>query len=85
MNLSTPVALAKTMVLLLLIRCLLLLPLWDSVIVVCFLVRYFISILLDGKERAGCFTLFVFLVSCDCFVALSHDATGLSAVCYCGI
>ena len=31
------------------------------------------------------FTLFVFLVSCDCCVALSHDATGLSAVCDCGI
>ena len=40
---------------------------------------------LDGEERAGCFALFVFLVSPDCFVALPHDATGLSAVCYCGI
>ena len=39
---------------------------------------------LDGDERAGCFTLFVFLVSRDCCVALSHDATGLSAVCDCG-
>ena len=29
----------------------------------------------------GCFTLFVFLVSRDCFVALPHDTTGLSAVC----
>ena len=37
----------------------------------------------DGAERAGCFTLFVFLVSHDCCV--SHDATGLSAVCDCGI
>ena len=38
---------------------------------------------LDGKERAaGCFALFVFLVSRDCCVALPHDATpGLSAVC----
>ena len=35
---------------------------------------------LDGKERAGCFALFVFLVSCGCFVALPHDAMGLSAV-----
>ena len=35
----------------------------------------------DGEERAGCFTLFVFLVSRDCCVALPHDATGLSAVC----
>ena len=31
------------------------------------------------------FTLFVFLVSRDCCVALSDDATGLSAVCDCGI
>ena len=38
---------------------------------------------LDGEERAGCFALFVFLVSRDyCF---PHDATGLSAVCDCGI
>ena len=36
-------------------------------------------------KRAGCFALFVFLVSCDCCVALPHDATGLSAVCDCGI
>ena len=40
---------------------------------------------LDGEERAGCFTLFVFLVSLDCCVALPHDTTGLSAVCDCGI
>ena len=32
----------------------------------------------------GCFTLFVFLVSRDCCVALSHDATALS-VFDCGI
>ena len=36
-------------------------------------------------QRAGCFTLFVFLVSRDCCVALPHDATGMSAVCDCGI
>ena len=35
--------------------------------------------------RAGCFALFVFLVSRDCCVALPHDAMGLSAVCDCGI
>ena len=40
---------------------------------------------LDGEERAGCFALFVLLVSRDCCVALPHDATGLSAVCDCGI
>ena len=40
-----------------------------------------------GREKAGCFTctVFVFLVSCDCCVALPHDDTGLSAVCDCGI
>ena len=40
---------------------------------------------LDGEERAGCFALFVFLVSRDCCVALPQDATGLSAVCDCDI
>ena len=39
--------------------CLLLLPLWESVIVLCFVVRYVMSILVlqlsDGEERAGCF------------------------------
>ena len=44
-----PVALAvvrsKVMVLLLLIRCWLLLPLLESVIVLCFIMRYFVSIL----------------------------------------
>ena len=37
-----------------------LLPSWDSVIVLCFVVRYFVSILVLqssrlGRERAGCF------------------------------
>ena len=42
---------------------------------------------LDGEDRAGCFTLFVFLVSCDCngSVDILHDAVGWSAVCDCGI
>ena len=40
---------------------------------------------LDGEERAGCFPLFVFLVSQDCCVALPQHATGLSAICNCGI
>ena len=44
-----------------------------------------IAIILMGEERAGCFALFVFLVSRDCRVALPHDATGLSAVCDCVI
>ena len=40
---------------------------------------------LDVKERAGCFSYFVFLVSRDCCVALPPSAMGLSAVCDCGI
>ena len=45
----------------------------------------FAMILMGKREKAGCFALFVFLVSRDCCVALSHDATGLFAVCDCGI
>ena len=39
------------------------------------------------KERAGCFALTVFLVSCDykCSVALPRGAVGLFAVCDSGI
>ena len=40
---------------------------------------------LEGKERAGCFALFVFLVSRDSCVALPCGAMGLSAVCDCCI
>ena len=57
-------------------------------VVQCFAMRCFVSILvfhLDWERRAGCFDLFVFLVSRDCCVALSHDATGVSAVCDCGM
>ena len=38
-----------------------------------------------GEERAACFALFVFLVSRVLCVSLPQDATGLSAVCDCGI
>ena len=40
---------------------------------------------LDKEERADCFTLIAFLVSCDCwcFMALPHSAVGWSAVCDC--
>ena len=37
------------------------------------------------EERDGCFALFVFLVSHDCFVAFPTCVTDLSAVCDCGI
>ena len=40
---------------------------------------------LKEEEEAGCFALSVFLVSRDCCVALPYDATGLYAVCDCGI
>ena len=38
------------------------------------------------EERAGCFILLVFPMSCDCCdsVVLVHDAMGLYAVCECG-
>ena len=42
------------------------------------------AIILMGK-RGGCFTLFVFLVPCVCYVALPYGARGRSAVCDCGI
>ena len=40
---------------------------------------------LDGEEGAGCFAWFVFLVSRGGWAALPRGATGLSAVCDCGI
>ena len=47
--------------------------------------RHFIFAIISMGKRAGCFSLFVFRVPRDCFVALPHGATGLSAVCDCGI
>ena len=50
---------------------------------------HFMSILVllssRERERAGCFALFIFLVSRDSCVALPYDAMGLSAVCDRGI
>ena len=43
------------------------------------------TIILMGKERAGCLALFVILLSRDCCVALPRGAMGLFAVCDCGI
>ena len=42
---------------------------------------------LAEEERAGCFSLAVFPMSCysKCSVALPHGAVGWSAVCDCGI
>ena len=41
----------------------------------------------SGGERAGCFTLIVFLMSCDllCSADLPHGTMGWSAVCDCDI
>ena len=58
-----------------------------SMVCPCFVIQYFLCILfcnhLDGEERAGCFTLTVFLMSCDsqCHVALPCGAVGWPAVC----
>ena len=52
----------------------------------CCMLLYFHSsfaIILMGEERAGCFDFIFCLPSalnCDCCVALSYGATGLSAV-----
>ena len=93
MHLSPQVAWAavrsKAVVLSLLTCCLLFLPLWESVIVLCFVVRYLMSILVLQSSGWGreswLLCLFVFLVSRDGWAALPRDATGLSAVCDCGI
>ena len=51
----------------------------------CFVIQYFYH--LDAEVGASCFTLIVFLMSCDCKfpVALPLCAMGWSAVCDCGI
>ena len=57
----------------------------------CFVVLYIVSFWfcnhLEGEERAGCFPLTVFLMSCvsQCSGALSHGCVGWSALCDCGI
>ena len=88
MHLSPPVALAagcsKAVVLLLIVAPIV--GFCNCSMICCNLlcVQYSFAIILMREERAGCFTLFVFLVSRDCCVALPLDATGLSAVCDCG-
>ena len=82
---------SRAVVLLLLTFCLLLLPLWESVMVLCIVVRCFMSILVlrsswgGGGGGAGCFAGFVILVSRGGWAALPCGAGGLSAVCDCGI
>ena len=43
------------------------------------------SFAINSMAKRELVALFVFLVSRDCCVALPRDATGLSAVCDCGI
>ena len=75
---------AIAVVLMLLIRYWLLLPLWDSVIILCIVMRCFMSILVLQSSWWGreswLFCLVVFLVYRDCCVALLRGAMGLSAV-----
>ena len=80
---------SRLVALLLLTCCLLLHPLWGSAVVLCFVVRCFVSVLVLRSSWLGretsCFAWFVFLVPCGCCVALSRGIVGLSAVCDCGI
>ena len=86
---TSKMQLSPQVVLLMLIRCWLLLSLWGSVVVLCFAVRYFVSILVLRSSRWRreswllCFVCLPGVLSL--FVALPCHATGLSAVCDCGI
>ena len=74
---------SKAVVLLLLTFCLLLLPFWESVIVLCFVVRYYhnvhsnSAIILMGKRELVALLNFVLLVSCGGWVALPRGAHGV--------
>ena len=79
---------SEVVVRLLLIPCGLLLRLWDSVIILCFVVHYFVSILVLQSSRWGresWLLCFVCLPGVLRLVVASNDAMGLSAVCDCGI
>ena len=51
------------------------------IVLLCVTYQFLFCNHVDGEKRAGCLALFVFLASHDCYVALPHDANGLSAVC----
>ena len=55
---STFILGSKAVVMLLLTFCLLLLPLWESVILLCYVVRYFMSILMGTRELNALLSLF---------------------------
>ena len=80
MHLSCPVALAavcsETVVMLLLIRCWLLLPLWNSVIALCFVVRNFMSILVLQSSWWGRESWLLYFV---CFPGVSWLLCGSSS------
>ena len=84
---------SRAVVLLLLIHCVMFLPLFVGVlclVIVLLCITWCLFCFcnhINEEERAGCFTLIIFLVSCDCycFVALSHGAMGWSVVCDCSI
>ena len=66
------------MVLLLLTFCLLLLPLWESVIVLCFVVRYFLSILVLQSSWCGRESWSLCLI---CLLGVSLWLSGSSSWC----
>ena len=72
------------MVLLLLIHCIVLL-LWFVGVIICVWALFYYAV--QQGERAGCFTLVVFLVDCDCscYADLPRGAVDWSALCDCGI
>ena len=69
----------KAVVLLLLTFCLLLLPLWESVIVLCFVLRYFISILVLQSSWWGRESWLLFLI---CLLGVSWWLSGSSSRCH---
>ena len=80
---------SKAVVLLLLTFCLLSLPLWESVIVRCFVVRYFMSIVALLSSWWGRESWLLCLICLPGVLwwlgGFPRGATGLSAVCDCGI
>ena len=62
---------------------------WGSIVVLCFVVHYFVSILVMQSSWWWCKSWFLWLVclhvSRDCCAAFLRSATSLSAVCDCGI
>ena len=70
---------SKAVVLLLLTFCLLLLPLWESVIVLCFVVRYFMSILVLQSSWWGRESWLLCLI---CLPGVSWWLSGSSSRCH---